>query len=66
MFDPAHDSIKLMMLYVSKGLESPVVALVSAGRMPAVGEDEREEVRLFYVVGDAGDAATGDWGEWER
>ena len=26
-----------------------MVALVGAGRMPAEGEDEREEARLFYV-----------------
>jgi len=39
-FDPSH---------FSKGLEFPVVALVGAGRMPAEGEDEREEARLFYV-----------------
>ena len=45
VLDPAHDSIKVMTLHVSKGLEFPVVALVGAGRMPA----EREEVRLFYV-----------------
>ncbi len=49
VFAPAHDSIKVMTLHVSKGLEFPVVALVSAGRMPAEGEDEREEARLFYV-----------------
>ena len=49
VFDPAHDSIKVMTLRVSKGLEFPVVALVGAGRMPAEGEDEREEARLFYV-----------------
>ncbi|MDE2269964.1 MAG: NERD domain-containing protein [Betaproteobacteria bacterium] len=48
-FDPAHDSIKVMTLHASKGLEFPVVALVGAGRMPAEGEDEREEARLFYV-----------------
>lgn len=48
-FDPAHDSIKVMTLHVSKGLEFPVVALVGAGQMPAPGEDEREEARLFYV-----------------
>ena len=47
--DPAHDSIKVKTLHVSKGLEFPVVALVGAGRMPAEGEDEREEARLFYV-----------------
>ncbi len=49
VFDPAHDSIKVMTLHASKGLEFPVVALVGAGRMPAEGEDEREEARLFYV-----------------
>jgi len=49
VFDPAHNSIKVMTLHVSKGLEFPVVALVGAGRMPAEGEDEREEARLFYV-----------------
>ena len=49
VFDPAHDSIKVMTLHVSKGLEFPVVALVGAGRMPAEGEDDREEARLFYV-----------------
>ena len=65
VFDPAHDSIKVMTLHVSKGLEFPVVALVGAGCMPAEGEDEREEVRLFYVGGHAGDAAVGDWSEWK-
>lgn len=49
LYDPAHDSIKVMTLHVSKGLEFPVVALVGAGRMLAEGEDEREEARLFYV-----------------
>ena len=49
VFDPAHDSIKVMTLHVSEGLEFPVVALVGAGPMPAEGEDEREEARLFYV-----------------
>lgn len=43
VFDPAHHSIKVMTLHVSKGLEFPVVALVGAGRMPT--EDEREEAR---------------------
>lgn len=47
MFDPAHDSIKVMTLHVSKGLAFPVVALVGAGRKPAEGEDDREKARLF-------------------
>ena len=48
-FDPAADTIKVLTLHASKGLEFPVVALVGAGHMPAPGEDEREEAKLFYV-----------------
>ena len=48
-FDPAQNNIKVMTLHASKGLEFPVVALVGVGHMPAEGEDEREEARLFYV-----------------
>ncbi len=49
-FDPAHDSIKLLTMHVSKGLEFAVVALPGVGRMPAAGADETEEARLFYVA----------------
>jgi hypothetical protein len=48
-FDPAADTIKVLTLHASKGLEFPVVALLGAGHMPADGEDEREEAKLFYV-----------------
>jgi ATP-dependent exoDNAse (exonuclease V) beta subunit len=48
-FDPAADTIKLMTLHASKGLEFPVVALVGAGHMPAPGEDEREEAEAYLV-----------------
>ena len=48
-FDPSQDRIKVVTLHVSKGLEFPVVALVGAGHMPAPGEEEREEAKLFYV-----------------
>ncbi|MBL0942841.1 MAG: NERD domain-containing protein [Hydrogenophaga sp.] len=48
-FDPAADSIKVMTMHASKGLEFPVVAMVGVGNMPAKGEEEREEARLFYV-----------------
>lgn len=48
-FDPLADSIKVMTLHVSKGLEFPVVAMVGVGHMPARGENERDEARLFYV-----------------
>ncbi|NDP62412.1 MAG: AAA family ATPase [Polaromonas sp.] len=48
-FHPNEDTIKLLTMHASKGLEFPVVALVGVGRMPAAGEDERQEARLFYV-----------------
>jgi superfamily I DNA/RNA helicase len=48
-FDPAADSVKVMTLHASKGLEFPVVALVGIGHMPTPGHDERDEARLFYV-----------------
>ncbi len=48
-FDPGADTIKVLTMHASKGLEFPVVALVGAGNMPAKGEDEREEAKLFYV-----------------
>jgi len=49
-FDPLHDSIKLLTMHASKGLEFPVVALAGVGGMPAAGQDEAEEARLFYVA----------------
>ena len=39
-FDPSSDTIKVMTMKVSKGLEFPVVALPGVGHMPAKGEDE--------------------------
>jgi superfamily I DNA/RNA helicase len=48
-FHPHDDTIKVMTLHASKGLEFPVVALMGVGQMPAAGEDERDEARLFYV-----------------
>ena len=49
-YDPLADAIKVMTMHSSKGLEFPVVALCGVGMMPAPGEDEREEARLFYVA----------------
>ena len=48
-FHPNEDTIKVLTMHASKGLEFPVVALVGVGQMPAEGEDERKEARLFYV-----------------
>lgn len=49
-FNPRRDAVTVLTMHVSKGLEFPVVALAGIGRMPAVGEDEHEEARLFYVA----------------
>lgn len=49
-FNPGADTIKVMTMHASKGLEFPVVALAGVGDMPEDGEDEHEEARLFYVA----------------
>jgi hypothetical protein len=48
-FHPAADTIKVLTMHTSKGMDCPVVALVGAGHMPVPGEDECEEAKLFYV-----------------
>ncbi|WP_296916919.1 3'-5' exonuclease [Polaromonas sp.] len=49
-FNPGADTIQIMTMKVSKGLEFPVVALPGVGHMPAEGEDEQEAARVFYVA----------------
>ena len=49
-YKPAADTIQIMTMKVSKGLEFPVVALPGVGHMPADGEDEQEAARVFYVA----------------
>ena len=49
-FNPLADTIKILTMHVSKGLEFPVVALAGVGQMPEDGQDETEEARLFYVA----------------
>ena len=44
------NTIQIMTMKVSKGLELPVVALPGVGHMPAAGEDEQEAARVFYVA----------------
>jgi superfamily I DNA/RNA helicase len=56
-FDPLADTIKVMTLHASKGLEFPVVAVMGARQVVAgdqageakEGVDPLEEMRLFYV-----------------
>jgi hypothetical protein len=49
-FNPLADTIKILTMHVSKGLEFPVVAVSGAGHMPEAGHNEAEEARLFYVA----------------
>lgn len=49
-FNPLVDSIKVLTMHASKGLEFPVVALSGVGQMPEEGQDEADEARLFYVA----------------
>lgn len=49
-FDPLADTIKIMTMHASKGLEFPVVAVAGVGQMPRDGEEPADEAKLFYVA----------------
>jgi hypothetical protein len=49
-YDPDADSVKVMTMHSSKGLEFPVVAVPGVGFMPDEREDEKAEARLLYVA----------------
>jgi superfamily I DNA/RNA helicase len=44
------DTIKVLTMHASEGLEFPLVALPGGGRMPEEGQSESDEARLFYVA----------------
>jgi Superfamily I DNA and RNA helicases len=44
------DSVKLMTMYQSKGLEFPVVAIAGLGHLAYRPEQEEEDARLLYVA----------------
>lgn len=49
-FHPGADTIKVMTMHVSKGLEFPLVAIPGVGQLPTQGQDEQAEAQLFYVA----------------
>ncbi|MCX7893900.1 MAG: NERD domain-containing protein [Burkholderiales bacterium] len=49
-FDPGHDSVKVLTMHSSKGLEFPVVAIPGIGFMPYEKESPEDEARLLYVA----------------
>ena len=49
-YKPNADTIKVLTMHASKGLEFPVVAIPGVGQMPGENENEKDEARLFYVA----------------
>lgn len=50
LYKPAEDSIKLVTMHSSKGLEFPCVLIPGIGFMPTHNVSEAEEARLLYVA----------------
>jgi UvrD-like helicase C-terminal domain/Nuclease-related domain/AAA domain len=48
-FDSTHDSVKVMTIHSSKGLEFPIVAIAGIGFMPTEIDKSEDEARLLYV-----------------
>jgi superfamily I DNA/RNA helicase len=49
-FKPGEDSVKLMTMHSSKGLEFPLVAIPGIGFMPGKQNDLAAEAKLLYVA----------------
>ena len=49
VFRPTEDTVKVMTMHGSKGLEFPVVAIPGLGFLPGPDRDPQEEARLLYV-----------------
>ena len=49
-YAPAHDSVKLITMHSSKGLEFPLVCIPGIGAPPRDGEAIQDEARLLYVA----------------
>jgi superfamily I DNA/RNA helicase len=48
-FDSTRDSVKVMTIHSSKGLEFPIVAIAGIGFMPTRIDESEDEARLLYV-----------------
>ena len=49
-FDPSSQSLKLMTMHASKGLEFPVVFIPGVGYLPHKYEEVADQPRLLYVA----------------
>lgn len=49
-FDPARDTVKVMTMHSSKGLEFPVVVIPGVGGLPGQYDDPASDAKLLYVA----------------
>ena len=49
-YSPSHDSVKLITMHSSKGLEFPLVCIPGIGAASKTDEDIQDEARLLYVA----------------
>ena len=49
-YKAGEDSVKVMTMHASKGLEFPIVAIAGLGHMPYRAEQEADDARLLYVA----------------
>lgn len=49
-FNPHNDTVKLMTMHSSKGLEFPLIIIAGLGFMPSEQQDELSEAKLLYVA----------------
>lgn len=49
-YDPMHDSVKLITMHSSKGLEFPLVCIPAVGAPSGDEQDMKDEARLLYVA----------------
>jgi hypothetical protein len=50
VFAPSDNSVKVMTMHSSKGLEFPIVGIPGLGYMPYADQDLKEEAKLLYVA----------------
>lgn len=49
-FNPHNNTVKLMTMHSSKGLEFPLIIIAGLGFMPSADQDELNEAKLLYVA----------------
>jgi superfamily I DNA/RNA helicase len=76
-YKAGEDSVKVMTMHASKGLEFPVVAIAGLGHMPYRPDQEADDARLLYVAmtraterlvltASKASVFVQKWNEWEK